>query len=685
MLDNKYEREDHQQEILAVDDNSDSLQILKIILGDAGYLVRPAHNGTLALRSVQLKRPDLILLDVKMPDMDGFEVCRRLKSDEKSRDIPVLFISGLSETTQRVQGFDAGGVDYITKPFEPEEVLARVKTHLRLRELTEKLEQKVNERTEELTKYRQHLEELVAERTSALEESNKQLIFIKEQTEESNKQLISANELADESNKQLVIAKEQTEEINKQLTIAKEQAEESNRAKSRFLANMSHELRTPLNAILGYAQMIKQDHALDDRHRRSVTIIIDSGEHLLTLISDILDLSKIEARKVELHPAGIYLVSFLEMIEDIIKVRAELKNISFTSEPDSDLPVGVIADEIRLRQVLLNLLGNAVKFTNTGHVVFRVSLYCLKESSATIHFEVEDTGVGIAPDKLEQIFAPFEQVGEMSNQDGTGLGLAISRQLVRMMGSEIFVKSEVGHGSTFWFDLDLPIAVIEPSRKPMERIVIGYKGSRKKVLVVDDRQTNRSVLVDWLKPLGFEVAEAENGIQAIESAKKLHPDLIIIDLMMPQMGGFEAIHGIRNIKEISDTAIIVMSASEYNVTPEECRMKGANDFLSKPIDWQKLIVMIESYLHLQWNYQKAAEEEAPETAEQIIPPPSDELELLYNLTMRGDMMQLAKRAKYIESLDKQYIPFARKLESLAEGFQERAIKSLVEKYWKNAA
>ncbi len=231
------------KEILVVDDNPTSLQYLVHMLKNAGYLVRPAPNGTYALRSVEAKKPDLILLDVKMPDINGYEVCQRLKSDEKSQDIPVIFISGLGETTQRVQGFNAGGVDYITKPFETEEVLARVKTHLRLRELSEKLEQKINELSES----------------------------------------------------------------NNQLKIAKELAEGSNRAKSRFLSNMSHELRTPLNAILGYAQIFKRDTTLNEHQKAGIEIIKNSGDRLLSLISDILEISKIEDQKVELHPTGINL------------------------------------------------------------------------------------------------------------------------------------------------------------------------------------------------------------------------------------------------------------------------------------------------------------------------------------------------------------------------------------------
>ncbi len=496
---------------------------------------------------------------------------------------------------------------------------------------------------DELTKYRQHLEELVDKRTKELSESNSQLI------------------------------------------IARDAANAANEAKSRFLANMSHELRTPLNAILGYAQIIKQS-TLDERQTKGVNTIANSGEHLLTLISDILDLSKIEAHKLEIHPAVVHFPSFLSTIEDIIRVRAELKNLNFVFETESDLLGGVMADETRLRQVLLNLLGNAVKFTDAGQVVFRVAMLSRKENSAGIRFEVKDTGPGIGSDKLETIFAPFEQAGEIASREGTGLGLAISRQLVHMMDGEICVKSEIGHGSIFWFELNLPLVETEPPVKTIERVVTGYQGPRKKVLIVDDWSSNRSVLVDWLTPLGFKVAEAENGILAIELAKKMHPDLVMIDLMMPQMGGFEAIQEIRKLPEISDTVIIAMSASAYDVTPEECRAKGTDGFLSKPIDWQKLIVVIEKYLHLQWDYQKVVVEEgATETIEQIVPPPSGELEVLYDLTMRGDMMQITKRAKHIESLDKQYIPFARKLQNLAEEFQEKAIKSLVEKYWKRAA
>lgn len=501
---------------------------------------------------------------------------------------------------------------------------------------------------EELNQYRQHLEELVKMRTKELTESNDQL------------------------------------------KLAKEQAETANRAKSRFLANMSHELRTPLNAILGYAQIFKRDTALSDHQKSGIDIIKNSGEHLLTLISDILDLSKIEANKLKIHPAKINLSGFLTTIQDVIRIRAEMKNLSFVFESGPGLPEGIIADETRLRQVLLNLLGNAIKFTDRGLVTFRVHLLSHQEENiakgqieqSTIHFEVQDTGIGIPKDKIEKIFVPFEQAGNIPPREGgTGLGLSISRQLVHLMGGEIQVESEIGHGSRFWFDLTFPVAKIEAHKKITERMVTGYKGPRKRVLIVDDRPNNRSVLRDWFSSLDFEVSEAENGKEAIDTAQKIHPHLIMMDILMPLMNGYEATKRIRRLPEISQTIIITMSASAYDSTKEECRNQMCDDFISKPIDFQALSNMLEKHLKIKLTYEKTEEE----IAEEVIPPPLEELEKLHNLVLKGDIRQIGIMAKKIESLGAQYIPFARKLQLFVKSFNDLAIQDFIEKYWKNAA
>lgn len=494
---------------------------------------------------------------------------------------------------------------------------------------------------EELKRYREHLEDLVETRTKELSDANKQL------------------------------------------QDAKEVAEAANRAKSRFLASMSHELRTPLNAILGYAQILQQDVTLNEHQKKGIEIMKSSGEHLLTLISDILDLSRIEANKFELHPSGIDFLLFLDSIRDVIRIRAETKQISVKFQIDPDLPQGIIADETRLRQILLNLLGNAIKFTDSGYVICCVSVLSseknniekIKDSQCTIRFEVKDTGAGIPSDQLEKIFAPFEQAKDTAVTEGVGLGLSISRQLVQMMGGEIFVESELGKGSRFWFDLTFSTTDVSVPFKPAEKNIIGYKGARKKVLIVDDRRTNRLVLSEWFSQLGFEITEAEDGIKAISVAQQNKPDIIVMDLLMPGLNGFDAALKIRKIPAISNVVMIAMSASITDVKDEQYKMAGFNDFLSKPIDLGKLSGIIKKHMHIEWIYEEKKE---VEISEPFILPPVEELNILHEFILRGDMLQLSKRAQHIESIGKEYIPFARKLKSLADTFQERRIDAMIE-------
>jgi PAS domain S-box-containing protein len=380
--------------------------------------------------------------------------------------------------------------------------------------------------------------------------------------------------------------------------------------RSQFLAQMSHELRTPLNAMLGFAQILQRDTSLTERAAKAVRIIDESGQHLLRLINDILDLARIDAGKLELFPSEIHLATILQIVCDTIQVKAEDKGLQFVFEVAPDLPETVRVDEKRLRQVLLNLLSNAVKFSDSGRVVLRVSrpprpvAATVSGAASYLRFEVEDDGIGMSERELRRAFQPFEQVADAARREGgAGLGLAISRQLVHLMGAEIHVKSRAGAGSVFSFEIETPETRTQAPVFAPQGVPTGYRGERRKILVVDDVPENRALLVAVLGALDFQVIEAENGWQTVKEVARSRPDLVLIDLAMPLMDGWETIRGLRRTPEGANVPIVATSASATAEVEASSHAAGANAFVGKPIRESTLLQEIAALLQLDWVYE----------------------------------------------------------------------------------
>jgi len=445
------------------------------------------------------------------------------------------------------------------------------------------------------------------------------------------------------------------------IKVEKEAAVFANKAKSIFLANMSHEIRTPLNAILGFSQLMEKDRSLSPDQRENISIINSSGEHLLALINDILEMSKIEAGRIQLNSVTFNLHAMIEEVGTLFRSKAEEKKLYLLVEMAKEMPEYITSDENKIRQVLINLLSNAVKFTNEGGIILRAWTVRSQMENQLLYIEVEDTGSGIADNELEKVFMHFEQTrsGQQAHV-GTGLGLAICKEYIHMMHGEISVKSQIDKGSLFRFYIeinegDLKNVVFHEVQSRVSGIEPGQKDI--KILVVDDKEPNRKLLVKMLASVGFSLENATNGFEAIELFKSTNPDLILMDMFMPVMDGFEAIRTIRALPGGKDVKIFAVTASVFEEDKQNILESGADEFIKKPFKEYEIFEKISERLGVKFISQaletrtKEKEKSEPLTIELLSLIPQRIKDQIKEAIINGDIEMMEEKIIQLSSID----------------------------------